>query len=87
MCLGYGQPRVDITWMRNGGTISNSSVVSISNENTAHGERLLHRSFLQITNVEEADAGVYTCTVSSGEVSVAYSSILLTVAGEFDNSL
>lgn len=82
ICVGYGWPRVYITWTHNEQTISNSSLFSVSEEDTIQGERLLRRSFLQISSVEAENAGAYTCTVSNGESSVT-SSTQLTVAGGF----
>ena len=80
-CVGYGLPSVEITWMRGGQTISNSSLVSISEEDVVQGERLFKQSFLQICSVEMADAGAYTCVVSNGESSVN-SSTQLSVTGK-----
>ena len=79
-CVGQGFPLVEISWMRNGQRLVNSFLVTITEENVTHGERLFKQSFLQICSVEIADAGEYTCIVSNGEVSVN-SSTQLTVTG------
>ncbi len=81
-CVGYGLPSVEISWMRDGQTVMNSSLVSIAEEDVTQGERLFKQSFLQICSVEMADAGEYTCIVSNGEVSVN-SSTQLTVTGKY----
>ena len=81
-CVGYGLPSVEISWMRGGQTISNSSLISISEEDVVQGERLFKQSFLQICSVEMADAGAYTCVVSNGE-SLVNSSTQLSVIGKY----
>ena len=81
-CVGYGLPSVLITWLRDGRSISNSSLVSISEEDVVQGDRMFKQSFLQICNIAMADAGVYTCIVSNSETSVN-SSIFVSVIGEF----
>ena len=81
ICVGYGQPNVDITWSRDGQIISNSSLVSIYEEDLAQGGRVFKQSFLQICSVGVAGSDIYTCTVSNGRDSVN-STVELSVTGE-----
>ena len=78
MCVGSGFPSVEITWSRDGQAITNSSRLSISEEDVVQEERTILRSFLQIANVQAEDVGVYTCIVSNNETS-ANSSTQLTL--------
>ena len=66
-CEAIGFLNVEITWIHDGQTVSNSSLVTVSE---VQEERLIHQSFLKIFNVEEADAGVYTCIIRNGDTSV-----------------
>ena len=80
ICVGYGQPNVDITWSRDGQVISNSSLVSIYEEDLAQGGRVFKQSFLQLCSLQMSDSGVYTCSVSNGLSSVN-STVELSVVG------
>lgn len=70
ICMGYGRPRADITWVRNGQTISNSSLISISEQEFIQDGLLFKQSFLQLCSVRIRDSGTYTCVVSNGRTSV-----------------
>ena len=80
-CAGSALPSIEITWMHDGQTIVNSSLVFISEEDTIQGERLFKQSSLQIGSVQLADAGSYTCVVSNG-VTTATSFTRLAVTGK-----
>ena len=80
ICVGFGQPSADITWSRDGQVISNSSLVTIYEEDLAQGGRVFKQSFLQLCSLRMSDSGSYTCTVSNGLSSVN-SSVELSVAG------
>ena len=80
ICVGYGLPNVDITWSRDGQIISNSSLVSIYEEDLAQGGRVFKQSFLQLCSLQMSDSGVYTCSVSNGLSSVN-STVELSVVG------
>lgn len=69
-CVGYGRPTADITWVRDGQTISNSSLISISEQELIQNGLLFKQSFLQLCSVRISDAGMYTCVVSDGRTSV-----------------
>ena len=84
-CVGEGFPLLEISWMHNGQTVVNSSLVSITEEDMTQGERMFKQSFLQICSVTLRDAGDYICGVSNGENSVT-SSTQLTVTGMETNS-
>ena len=80
ICVGYGLPNVDITWSRDGQIISNSSLVSIYEEDLAQGGRVFRQSFLQLCSLQMADSGNYTCAVSNG-ISSLTSTVDLSVLG------
>ena len=80
ICVGFGQPRADITWTRDGQEISNTSLVTIYEEDLAQGGRVFKQSFLQLCSLRMSDSGVYTCSVSNGLSSVN-SSVELAVSG------
>ena len=80
ICVGYGQPNVDITWSRDGQVISNSYLVSVYEEDLAQGGRVFKQSFLQLCSLQMSDSGVYTCSVSNGLSSVN-STVELSVLG------
>ena len=71
ICVGYGQPNVDITWSRDGQIISNSSLLSIYEEDLAQGGRVFKQSFLQLCSVQTSDSGNYSCTISNGMTSLS----------------
>ena len=70
LCVGYGQPDVQITWTRNGQLIANSSNVSIYEEEVTQGGRQFKQSILELCSLEVNDAGSYVCTVNSGPATV-----------------
>ena len=72
-CEAAGFMSVGVTWTHDGEAITNSSHISIT---AAQEERLVHQSFLVITMVEPADAGIYTCSVSSSGPSIDVSTQL-----------
>jgi len=80
-CVGYGQPDVEITWVRDGETVMNSTLITIYEEDIVQGERLFKQSFLQLCSVDLVHSGGYTCVASNGERSVN-STVQLTVTGK-----
>ena len=79
LCEAIGFISVGITWTHDGEAVTNSSHTSIT---AAQEGRLIHQSFLEISNVVSINAGVYTCIVSNEGTSVN-SSTQLTVFCEF----
>ena len=79
--MGYGQPSVDIAWTKDGQVISNSSLVSVYEEDLAQGGRVFKQSFLQLCSLQMENSGSYVCSVSNGLSSIN-SSVELTVAGK-----
>ena len=77
-CLGYGQPDVELTWTFNDENISNSSVVTIFEDQEG---RFIKQLSLEICSVRAANSGIYTCTVSNDEAS-ATAMTQLTVSGK-----
>ena len=79
-CVGYGTPYIEIQWIRNGETLSNTSVISIHEEEIMLGNWIFTQSFLQLCSLALTDSGSYTCVVSNGIISVN-SSVDLTITG------
>ncbi len=65
-CVGYGLPTAEVTWMRNGQTIMNSSLVSVIEEDVVQEGKVFRQSVLQLCSVEVSDSGSYLCVVSNG---------------------
>ena len=66
ICVGYGQPYLEITWSTNGEIIMNSSLVTIHEVDTTQGGRSYRQSSLDICSLEVSDTGSYTCAISNG---------------------
>ena len=77
-CLGYGQPDVELMWTFNDENITNSSVVTVYEDQEG---RFIKQLFLEICSVRAADSGIYTCTISNNEASVS-AMTQLTVSGK-----
>ena len=69
-CVGYGLPDVEITWLHDETTLTNSSLVSIYEEEVLFGDRLFKQSMLQLCSVDVADSGSYICSVNNSLNSV-----------------
>ena len=82
VCVGYGQPYVEISWTLNGEVVTNDSLVTIYEEEVSQGGRLFKQSFLELCSLEVSDSGVYTCTVSNNETAVN-ATTQLSVSGEY----
>ncbi len=65
-CVGFGVPSVEITWSLNGASITNSSIVTISEEEITRGETVFKQSFLELCSLSISNSGVYACSVSNG---------------------
>ena len=85
VCVGYGQPNVEISWTLNGEVVMNGSLVSIYEEVVSQGGRLFKQSFLELCSLEVANSGVYTCTVANGRTMVN-ATTQLSVSGKYFNS-
>ena len=82
VCVGYGQPSVEISWTLNGEVVMNGSLVTIYEEEVSRGGRLFKQLFLELCSLELSDSGIYTCTVSNGQT-VANATTQLSVYGEY----
>ena len=69
-CIGYGRPSVELTWSRNNQTITNSPLITSSNE-TLSGGIPYTQSFLQICSIGLVESGEYTCTVNTDLITTA----------------
>ena len=81
VCVTQQQTSGQITWTHNGQPVTNSTLVSITEEDVLVGGRTFTQSFLQICSVANTDAGDYVCVVTNGQTSVN-SSTQLTVTGK-----
>ena len=86
ICVGYGQPDVQITWSRNSENIMNASLISIYEEEVTQGGRLFKQSFLELCSLQSSDAGDYICTVSNDQAT-ANATTQLFVSGKNYNTL
>ena len=76
ICMGYGQPDVQVTWSRNGEAIENTSLVTIYEEEVTQEGRSFQESILELCSVDVSDAGSYTCTVSNEQAAIISTSLL-----------
>ena len=79
-CEAAGFVGVGITWTHDGEAITDSSHISIT---VVQHERLIYQSFLEISNIVNTNAGVYTCIVSNAGTTSLNISTQLTVFCEF----
>ena len=72
-CAAYYKlnANISISWWKEGKVINSSMDYLITEEKKFLGERWFMFSTLQICEVEEMDAGNYTCSVSNGTVKVS----------------
>ena len=82
VCVGYGQPTVEISWTLNGEVVTNDSLVTIYEEEVSQGGRMFKQLFLELCSLELSDSGIYTCTVSNNKT-VANATTQLSVYGEY----
>ena len=85
VCVGYGQPNVEISWTLNGEVVTNDSLVAFYEEVVSQGGRLFKQSFLELCSLAVANSGVYTCTVTNGRTMVN-ATTQLSVSGKYFNS-
>ncbi len=79
-CVGFGVPNVEITWVHDGEELSNSSLVTISEEEVSNGGRVYKQSFLELCSLNVSDSGVYTCVIANGPL-MENSTTILQFAG------
>ena len=82
-CAGFGDPTPSIAWSVGSTQLSNNSQITIYEELvTEVGETFVH-SILEICSIEEANGGVYTCTVGNAIGNTSYSfELSVTTAGK-----
>ena len=82
-CAGFGDPTPSIVWSVGSIQLSNNSQITIYEELvTEVGETFVH-SILEICSIEEANGGVYTCTVGNTIGNTSYSfELSVTTAGK-----
>ena len=85
VCVGFGEPEVEISWSFNGAPVVNASLITIYEEDLVQGERIFKQFFLQICNLAESDAGGYTCIASNG-FTTDNATTQLTVTRKFINA-
>ena len=78
VCMTVGEAAsATITWTKDGQTLSNSPLLTISQENFALAGKMFRQSTLQICSASDSDAGNYTCVASSGDTSVTATTQIL----------
>ena len=60
-CVGFGEPDVEISWSFNGAPVTNTSLITVTEEDVVSSGRSFKQSLLQICSLAESDAGGYTC--------------------------
>ena len=86
-CTGFGDPIPSITWSMGRTQLSNNSQTTIYEELvTEVGENFVH-STLEICSIEEANGGVYTCTVGNRIGNTSYSFELSVIAAGKNESI
>ena len=81
VCVSDADSSLSTTWTHNGETVTNTSLITVYEEETNQGGRVFRLTFLQLCSVEVEDSGAYTCVVSNSQTS-ADSSVQLTVSGQ-----
>lgn len=83
VCVAYGEPYVEFTWTHSGfeEMNSNSSRISIYEEDNLEEGILFRQSFLQLCSVQLGDAGAYTCSVTNGRNLTYSATTQLTISG------
>jgi hypothetical protein len=81
ICVTYSEDDEEIAWTLNGTSVTNSSFVSIHEEDGVHGVLVFKYSFLELCSVAESDAGGYACAVSDSNGTVS-AMTQLTVTGK-----
>ena len=66
ICVAFGIPSVDFSWVHKEETIVNDSLVNISQEDCTRGGKPFRKSILKICNVSLVHSGAYTCSVNNG---------------------
>jgi len=81
-CVGFGDPTPSVTWSTGGVQLSNNSRITIYEELVTENGVDFVQSILEICSAEEADGGLYSCTVGNalGNASVNFE-LSVTAAG------
>lgn len=86
-CVGYGPEGINVTWYRDGMSEMNSSLISTYQNDIMILGRTFTQTFLELCSVSMEDAGLYTCVVTNGDITMT-SSVELNVAGKvFDQCM
>ena len=80
VCMGRGEPYVEVHWTFNGMPVANTSLTYIFEEDVVLGGRHYKESYLQLCSLTTAISGSYSCTASNGVV-VSNATTHLTVTG------
>lgn len=69
-CIGYAIPMVEVSWMLDGRTITNSTAVTITEADVALSGALFKQSVLQICSISPTQSGTYTCAVTNTQIDI-----------------
>lgn len=67
VCVAIGPG--DITWLRNNQVVTNTSLVSINEENFTKAFTVFRQSSLRICSADGSNEGTYTCVIRNGPAS------------------
>ena len=82
VCVGYGEPEANVTWLRNGfQEVTNTSIISVSEEVSMYETKMFKELYLQLCSVSLKTTGTFTCVVNNDERAVN-STVELRVTGQ-----
>ena len=81
-CIGYAIPLLEMSWMHNGHTVTNSSTSTIVEADILLSNARFRQLSLKICGVGPTDSGTYTCTVTNTQIDID-ASTELTVSGKY----
>ena len=79
-CAGFGDPIPSIIWSMGHTQLTNNSQTTIYEELVMEVGEIFVHSTLEICSIEEANGGVYTCTVGNTIGNTSYSFELSVIA-------
>lgn len=75
-CIGYAIPMVQVSWIHNGHTVTNSTAVTITETDIIFSEVLFRQSSLTICSAGPIESGTYSCAVTNSQIDIdAYTEV------------
>lgn len=69
-CIGYAIPMVEVSWMLDGRTITNSTATIITEADFVFSGVVFRQSVLRICSVGPTQSGTYTCAVTNTRIDI-----------------